>query len=111
MSRPRSGSPALAEDGWGVRYARERVLRSDPADWAAAWRAFTRLDVQGRLADLDVSTLVMVGDADASTTPEIMTSIADRIPGSALEVLPATPHMQTLEQPALVAEALTRFLP
>jgi pimeloyl-ACP methyl ester carboxylesterase len=27
------------------------------------------------------------------------------------EVLPATPHMQTLEQPHLVAEALGRFLP
>ena len=55
-------------------------------------------------------TLVMVGEKDASTTPEIMTSIAGRIQGSTLEVLPATPHMQTLEQPALVAEALMRFL-
>jgi 3-oxoadipate enol-lactonase len=53
----------------------------------------------------------MVGEADASTTPEIMTATADRISGSAFERLPATPHMQTLEQPALVAEALTRLLP
>jgi pimeloyl-ACP methyl ester carboxylesterase len=29
----------------------------------------------------------------------------------ALEVLPATPHTQMLEHPALVAEALARFLP
>ena len=30
----------LAVDDWGVRYARERVLRDEVADWAGAWRAF-----------------------------------------------------------------------
>ena len=36
-------------DGWGVRYAREMITRADVIDWAAAWRAFARGDVQGRL--------------------------------------------------------------
>lgn len=101
---------ALAADGWGVRYAREQVRRGDAGDWAAAWRAFTTLDVQGRLAGLRAPALVMVGELDASTTPEIMTALAGRIPGATLEVLPRTPHMQTLEQPASVADTLTRFL-
>jgi 3-oxoadipate enol-lactonase len=102
---------ALAVDGEGVRYARERVLRADPADFAASWRAFEGLDVQDRLADLSVPVLVLAGELDASTTPEIMAAIAQRIPGSAYEELPGTPHMQTLEQPDLVAAALDRFLP
>jgi 3-oxoadipate enol-lactonase len=35
----------------------------------------------------------------------------ERTPGSTYEVLPGTPHMQTLERPELVAAALDRFLP
>ena len=102
---------ALATNPWGVRYARERVLRATSRDWAAAWRSFKGLDVKGGLAGFAPPTLVLVGEADASTTPEIMGAIHDRIPGSAFEQLPGTPHMQTLEQPELVVAALDRFVP
>jgi 3-oxoadipate enol-lactonase len=102
---------ALATDPWGVRYARERVLHGSAVDWAAAWRAFEGLDVQGRLASFAAPTLVLVGQADASTTPEIMRALHERIPGSTFQVLAQTPHMQTLERPELVAAALEGFLP
>jgi 3-oxoadipate enol-lactonase len=102
---------ALAVDGWGVRYARERVRRGEPRDWAASWRAFKGFDVQDRLAALDLPTLVLAGELDASTTPAIMAAIAERIPGALYRELPGTPHMQTLEQPDAVAAALAEFLP
>ncbi|MFL6075137.1 MAG: alpha/beta fold hydrolase [Mycobacteriales bacterium] len=101
----------LAVGGWGVRYARERVLRGNPVDWAASWRAFKGLDVRDKLGGLTVPTLVLAGERDASTTPEIMSALADRVPGARYQVLPGTPHMQTLECPELVAEALDAFLP
>jgi 3-oxoadipate enol-lactonase len=100
---------ALAVNGESVQYARERVLGGNPVDWAAAWRAFKSLDVQGKLAALGVPTLLLAGEADVSTTPGIMRDIASRIPGSRFRVLPGTPHMQPLEQPGLVAEALAEF--
>ena len=102
---------ALAENGWGVRYAREQVRRGDPRDWAASWRAFKGLDVQQRLATLALPTLVLAGELDVSTTPAIMADIAGRIPWATYRELPATPHMQTLEQPEPVAAALDDFLP
>jgi 3-oxoadipate enol-lactonase len=102
---------ALAVNGWGVRYARERVLRGEVADWAAAWRSFKGLDVQGRLDNLGFRTLVLAGELDASCTPEIMGAVAERIPGAVYKELPGTPHMETLERPELVAQALDRFLP
>ncbi len=102
---------ALAVNAWPVRYARERVVRAAPVDWASAWRAFKGLDVQGRLEDFDAPTLVLAGELDASTTPEIMSGIAKRIPGATYQELPGTPHMQTLEQPDLVAATLEQFLP
>jgi 3-oxoadipate enol-lactonase len=100
----------LAVNGWGVRYARERVRRADARDWAAAWRSFKSLDVQGRLATFAAPTLILAGELDASTTPEIMAAIAKRIPGSIYRELPGTPHMQTLSKPDLVASALDEFL-
>jgi 3-oxoadipate enol-lactonase len=102
---------ALAANPWPVRYARERVLRGNPTDWAAAWRAFKGIDVQGTPADLDVPKLVLAGELDASTTPEIMKGVAERLPGAVYRELPGTPHMQSLERPELVAEALDAFLP
>ena len=104
-------SGALAENGWGVRYARERILRANPADWAAAWRTLKTLDVQGKLSTFSAPTLVVGGELDISSTPEIMTALAKRIPGSIYEELPKTTHMQTLESPQLVVETLDKFLP
>ncbi|MBB5911256.1 3-oxoadipate enol-lactonase [Nocardia transvalensis] len=102
---------ALALNGWGVRYAREMVLHGNPTDWATAWRSFVGLDVQHKLADFPAPTLVLAGELDASTTPDIMRGIADRITGARYQQLPGTPHMQTLEQPDLVAAALAAFVP
>jgi 3-oxoadipate enol-lactonase len=80
-------------------------------DWAAAWRSFEGLDVQDRLAGPEIRTLVLADELDASCTPEIMAPIAERIAGGFHGKLPRTPHMQTLERPEPVAQALDRFLP
>lgn len=101
----------LSENGWGVRYARECVRRGDPVQVAAAWRAFSRLDVAGALSDWDRPTLVLCGEADASTGPQVMTALAADIAGARYVQLPGAPHMPTLETPRLVIEALDRFLP
>ncbi|WP_040811566.1 alpha/beta fold hydrolase [Nocardia concava] len=101
----------LAENSWPVRYAREQVLRGNSVDWAAAWRAFIGLEVRDRLSDFASPVLILAGELDASTTPAIMKGIAERIPVAEYRELPGTPHMQSLEQPALMAEALDAFLP
>ncbi|WP_285564599.1 alpha/beta fold hydrolase [Streptomyces sp. RTGN2] len=102
---------ALAENTWGVRYARERVRRFDPADWAATWRAYKTLDVRDRLRDLQAPTLVVAGELDAAAPPAFMSGVAGRIPGSVYRELPRAPHMQTLEQPGPLADILDGFLP
>lgn len=95
-----------------VRYARERILRGgDTSDWAASWRAFTTFGTQDRLGTLAMPTLVLAGEADSSTTPEVMAGLAARISTARYQELPGTPHMQSLEQPDLVAHPLDQFLP
>ncbi|MET7305276.1 alpha/beta fold hydrolase [Embleya sp. NPDC005575] len=102
---------ALAEDLPGVRYARERIRRFDPADWAATWRAYRSLDVRGRVDGHRLPTLVLAGERDAAAGPEFMAGVAARIPGSVYRELPGTPHMQSLERPDQVTAVLADFLP
>jgi 3-oxoadipate enol-lactonase len=104
-------SDALAVNDWGVRYARDCLLRGDPGHAAAAWRAFQTLDVEGKLTGFVAPTLVLAGERDVSTTPEVMSRIANDIPGARYAEMPGTPHMPTLEQPSLVMNALDEFLP
>lgn len=102
---------SIATNPWGVRYARECILRDDAADWAAAWRGFKSLDVQHRLTDFAAPVLVMAGEKDLSCPPDLMAGIAQRISNASFRVLPTAPHMMSLETPALVAKALNDFLP
>ncbi len=102
---------ALAENGSGVRYARECVLRGDPRQVAAAWRAFTTLDTADLLPGIDRPALVLAGELDASTPPRVMRPIADALPTATYVEMPGAPHMPTLETPELVLRALDAFLP
>lgn len=102
---------ALAENRWGVRYARECVLRGVASQVASAWRAFSRLDVVGALQHWERPALVLCGERDASTGPTVMRRIAENVGGATYVQLPGAPHMPTLETPDLVTDALDRFLP
>jgi 3-oxoadipate enol-lactonase len=102
---------ALAENAWGVRYARESVLRAVPGQVAAAWRAFARLDVAGRLERFTRPSLVVCGGQDASTGPTVMRAMPARIGGSSYVELDGAPHMPTLETPDELAAVLDDFLP
>lgn len=100
----------LAADGWGVRYARERLRRADPAD-RSAWSARLTRDARGRPAAFDGPTLLLSGERDRSVHAEQMAAFAARVPTAAHRLLPGVPHQLTLEDPAPVTEALNGFLP
>ncbi|ADJ46454.1 alpha/beta hydrolase [Amycolatopsis mediterranei S699] len=97
----------------GVRYARECLASVDPPTWASIWRGYGGLDVYDRLRGFPAPALALAGEADASIPVEGMAAIAGRIgPGGAkFEVVAGAPHIQTLERPDAVANALARFLP
>src|SRR5690348_11830894 len=97
----------------GVRYARECLESFEPATWASVWRGYGGLDVYERLRGFPAPVLALAGEADASIPVEGMAAIATRVGagGAKFAVLPAAPHIQTLEQPEAVADALAGFLP
>ena len=69
-----------------------------------------RDDLRGRLREIGVPTLVVVGAEDSSLPPARSRVIADGIPGAKLVEIPAAGHLSTLEKPAAVTEALQEFL-
>jgi 3-oxoadipate enol-lactonase len=90
---------------------RRVVKNTQPAAIAAAQRGMAaRPDVTDLLAKIEAPTLVLVGDADAISSPAEMKSIAAAIPNAELVVIPNSGHMTTMENPADVNEALVAFV-
>jgi pimeloyl-ACP methyl ester carboxylesterase len=69
-----------------------------------------RPDNRPLLAGIRSPTLVLVGEQDALTPPELAREIAAGIPGARLMIVPDCGHLSTLEQPEAVNGALRAWL-
>jgi pimeloyl-ACP methyl ester carboxylesterase len=69
-----------------------------------------RIDARPRLREIACPALVLVGDGDRLTPPEIAQEIHENIPGSELVTIEGSGHLSTLEAPGEVTAALRTFL-
>ena len=96
--------------------ALKRVVRDMAAETGA--EAFvrqqqaimTRPDSRPLLASIRCPTLMLVGDGDELTPPELAKEIAGGISGARLVVVPECGHLSTLEKPEAVNAALADWL-
>jgi 3-oxoadipate enol-lactonase len=103
--RTRAERPALVEEVRGLMAA------NPPAGYIGALEAMKhRPDATAELATITVPTLVMVGDDDTLSPPEVARDMHERIAGSELAVLPGAGHLSNLEAPAEFNAALAGFL-
>jgi 3-oxoadipate enol-lactonase len=94
-----------------VAAVRRVVEHTSPASIAAAQRGMAaRPDMTSFLSQINVPTLVVAGTEDVISPPEEMQAIAAAIPSAEFVEIPDAGHMTTLENPAAVNAALTRFL-
>jgi len=97
----------VAENNWYVRYLRERIIRSQVPNWAAAWRVLANFDAAGRIEELRIPTHVIAAEGDGQTTgPQVMKAIADRIPNAKYSIIAGAPHLSPLVKPHEVATLL-----
>lgn len=101
----RLGEPALIEtvlqmaDDTGVEaFAREQEA------------IIARADSRPFLGAIKVPVLVLVGEQDVQTPPDIAREIAEATPGARLVVVPACGHLSTLERPEAVNAAFAAWL-
>jgi len=69
-----------------------------------------RPDSRPRLAAIRCLTLMLVGEQDVGTPPELAREIAAAIPGARLVIVPDSGHLSTIEQPQAVTKALVEWL-
>ena len=70
----------------------------------------TSESITARLAEIQVPTLVMVGEEDTAQPPARSTEIADGIEGARLFVVPRAGHLSCVENPQAVTGAMLDFL-
>lgn len=70
----------------------------------------SRPDSRPMLGQIRCATLVLVGDGDQGTPPELAREIADGISGSRLVIVPDCGHLSTIERPEAVNAALADWL-
>ncbi len=69
-----------------------------------------RPDSRPDLSAIGCPTLIVVGDGDQLTPPELAREMADGISGARLVIAPDCGHLSTLEQPNFVSSALAGWL-
>ena len=89
---------------------RDRVLRNDPAGYAAAYRVFAEGDLLEHLHRLRCPTLIATGEHDSGSTPDMARRMHEQIAGSQLVILPRYRHGLLVEAAADVAGLLCDFL-
>jgi pimeloyl-ACP methyl ester carboxylesterase len=70
----------------------------------------SRPDSRPSLAAIRCPTLVLVGEGDEATPPELAREMAAAIAGSRLVIIPDSGHLSTLEQPQAVTAALVEWM-
>jgi pimeloyl-ACP methyl ester carboxylesterase len=94
-----------------VARVRDLILASSTSAIAGAITALmTRPDSTPNLTSIHCPALIVVGEGDAITPPQLSRAMSDAIAGSQLEVIAHAGHLASIEQPAAFNEVLARFL-
>lgn len=94
-----------------VEEVRAMILESSREGVVGALGALReRPDSSSLLPEIGVPTLVIGGEDDALSPPEVMVEMAENIPGSRHVVLSGAGHLSNLETPEGFDEALREFL-
>ena len=93
------------------RVVRDMAADTGPEAFVRQQRAImSRPDSRPLLASIRCPTLVVVGDGDELTPPELAREICTGIFGARLVVVPECGHLSTLEKPDAVNAALAEWL-
>jgi 3-oxoadipate enol-lactonase len=94
-----------------VSQVRTMILQSTPGGAVAALGAMReRVDSTPLLSEITVPTLVIGGEEDTISSPEVMAAMAEKIPGARHEVLAGAGHLSNLEAPDRFNAAVGGFL-
>jgi len=88
----------------------ETMAAIDPEAYRLGAAAVWLADQRTRAANIDVPTLILVGNEDRITPPALSGELASLIPEARFEVIASAGHLANLEQPGAFNSAVDRFL-
>ncbi|QDA36245.1 3-oxoadipate enol-lactonase (plasmid) [Paracoccus liaowanqingii] len=103
FAAPFRATPALAL--W-----RNMLARTTAAGYVAACRALAGADHRQATAALRLPAMVIAGEADGASPPDLVRATADLIPGATFHLIPGAGHLPCVETPAAHAALMTPFL-
>jgi 3-oxoadipate enol-lactonase len=94
-----------------AKRAADIFLKQNSDAHAAACIALGTMDSRPLLSSITAPTLILVGEHDYATPPEMAVQLHENIEGAALRILPDLRHMTFIEQPELADVVAKEVLP
>jgi pimeloyl-ACP methyl ester carboxylesterase len=89
----------------------DRALKTPKYAACESLREFcSNYDIQDKISNIKVSTLIIVGDKDTSTPVSMSRYLRTQIEFSKLAIVPDSKHMPVIEQAEMVNEVINEFL-
>jgi 3-oxoadipate enol-lactonase len=88
----------------------ETMSRIDPAAYRIGAEAVWLADQRARAEEIAVPALVLVGEEDLVTPPELSSELVDLIPEARMHVIEGAGHLSNLEQPAKFNRLVEEFI-
>jgi pimeloyl-ACP methyl ester carboxylesterase len=89
-----------------IEATRDGLVSTSGAARAGFLAAMGAMDLRSQLPSIGLPTTVLVGTRDRLTPVRLGRSIAERIPGAQLVILPGAGHMLPLEAPDRIVDAV-----
>lgn len=103
-------TPAFRESDPSFPGYRNMMLRQPVEGYTGTCAAIRDADYTAAAGDIAVPTLCVVGDQDGATPPELVLSLAKRIPRARYEVIKDAGHIPCVEQPEMLTTIIEAFL-
>ncbi len=87
-----------------------QVIRANVHAYRGTMRALWAFDVERRLAEIRVPTLIITGDQDSTVSPRNQRTLVEGIPGARQVVVANANHAVPLDQPESFERVLREFL-
>lgn len=89
---------------------RDALVKTNPAFFAEACHALAALDLSADIGKIRNPTLVVVGERDAATPPDMARALAKALPNAELIELPGCGHAPMAQAPEAFINAIAKFL-
>ncbi|MBT8372515.1 MAG: 3-oxoadipate enol-lactonase, partial [Deltaproteobacteria bacterium] len=100
----------LKQNPPAVEMIRQQILATTVAGYTGCSEAIRRLNYLNRLSEIDIPTVIIVGEEDPGTPVAASEAMHAQISGSKLLVLPACRHLSNIEASGAFNEGLSDFL-